>query len=683
MPCRAAGWRSGDPGRARHSASNVQGEREFAFFLVASFLYSNDSRANIMFDAVRNNRKIVQIFLALIALPFALWGVDSYVSGSGAGEDPASVGDSKISAQQFQQAWRDQQERLRQTLGPDFKAEAMNTPEARLAVLNSLIDQRLLLLEARQAKLGVSDDALRNFIGSIPALQENGAFSMSRYESALRAQGMSQPQFEAQLRQDLTLQQLVSAVGDTGIAARTATESIMRIETEERQAAELRFPLAQYAGEVKLDAAAVKKFYDENGKLFATPEQARAEYLVLSLDALLAQVKVEDNEVKAWYDGHKDRFQTAEERRASHILVLAEGKETEKAKASAEAILKEVQQAPAKFADIARAKSQDPGSASKGGDLGFFGRGMMVKAFDDAVFKLKEGEISGLVQTEFGFHIIKLSAVRPGKLRPLDEVRPEIVAELKRQAASKRFAEAAEAFSNMVYEQSDSLKPAAERFGLKIESSGWLVKAPKPQEAAGYGPLRDDKVLKALFADDALKDKRNTEAIEIAPNTLVAARVVEYQPAAVRPFETVSAAIEAQLKLREAAALAKKTGEAKLAELQKSGEEGSAKLAWSATKTFSRSQPLPAPPVAARAVFQAPVGKLPAYVGVALDNGDYALYRISKVSQPESIDETRRRAIQREYAGLTAQEDFAAYLAALRARIKVEINQKAIETGER
>ena len=633
-----------------------------------------------MFDAVRNNRKIVQVFLALICLPFALWGVDSYVHSGGAGEDPASVGGTKITSQQFQQAWREQLDRMRQQIGADFKPEAMNTPEARLALLNSLIDQRLLLLEANQARLGISDEALRAFIARIPALQENGAFSMARYEAALRAQGLSQPQFEAQLRQDLTLQQLVGAVGESSVVAKSSADAILRIEAEERQASEVRFPAAQYVAQANVDAAAVKKFYDENARLFQTPEQARAEYVVLSQDALLAQVKVADEEVKAWYDGHKDRYQSPEERRASHILLLDKDKDPARAKAAAEAVLKEVQAQPAKFAEIARSRSQDPGSAAKGGDLGFFARGMMVKAFDDAAFKLKDGEISGVVQSEFGYHIIKLTGIRGGKQRPLDEVRTEIVAELKHQAAAKRFAEAAEAFSNTVYEQSDSLKPAAERFGLKIETSGWLAKEAKPQEAAGYGPLRDAKLLKALFADDAVKNKRNTDAIEIAPSTLVAARVVEYQPAAARPLTSVGAQIEAGLKQREAAALARKAGEAKLAELQKGGED---KLAWSATKTFSRLQPLPAPPAAARAVFQAPVGKLPAFVGVTLDNGDYALYRVAKVSQPESVDEARRKAVERDYASLLAQEDFAAYLASLRARNKVEINQKALDVGDR
>lgn len=635
-----------------------------------------------MFDAVRNNKRIVQLFLALITLPFAFWGVDSYVRTVGVGDDFASVGDSKITAQQFDKAFRDQQDRMRQQLGANYRPEAMNTPETRLAVLNSLVDQRLLVLEAAKGRLGASDDLLREVISKIPALQENGQFSMSRYQSALAAQGMTQPQFESQLRQDLTLQQLVGALGDTGIVSNTAAEAMLRIQAEERQVAELRIAPEQFADQVKVDAAAIQKHYDENIKLFELPEQAKAEFVILSLEALLAQTTLSDAEIKAWYDGHKDRYQQAEERRASHILVMANASasdaEKTKAKAKAEEVLKEVQQAPGKFAEIAKKYSQDPGSAEKGGDLGFFGRGMMVKAFEDTVFKQKEGEVSGLVQSEFGYHIIKLTGVKGGKQRSLDEARPEIEGELKRQAASRKFAEAADAFTNMVYEQSDSLAPVAEKFKLKIQQSNWLPKTSNPQIVAALGPMGNVKVLASLFSDDAVKNKRNTEAVEIAPNTLLAARVVEHRPAAAKSFDSVKGDIETRLKAQQAAALARQTGEKQLAALQ-GGED---KANWALVKNVSRLQGRQVPPAAMQAIFKANVQKLPAYLGVE-NGGAYTLYKIMKVSQPEKADENQRKVLQREYSTIAAQEDFGAYLAALRARYKIEINKSAVEAKER
>jgi peptidyl-prolyl cis-trans isomerase D len=635
----------------------------------------------MFFDAVRNNKRVVQIFLALIALPFAFWGVDSYVRDSGAGADLASVGDSRITLPQFDQAWRAQQDRMRQVLGEGFRPETMNTLAARRAVLDSLIDQRLLLLEAAKGRLGASDDLLRDVISKIPALQENGQFSMARYQSALTAQAMSQAQFEAQLRQDLTLQQVVGAIGETGFASSTVVDQLLRTQVEERQIAEFRIAPEQYATQVKIEDAAVQKYYEENPKRFEVVEQARVEYVVLSLDGLLAQLAVSDTEVTAWYESHQERYQQAEERRASHILFLAGGDtDPEKARAKAEEVLKAVQQSPDRFAELARQHSQDPGSAEKGGDLGFFARGAMVKPFEDTAFKLRENEISALVQSEFGYHIIKLTGIKPGKQRSLAEVRSEIEGELKRQSASRQFAESAEVFSNLVYEQPDSLQPAADKFRLNVQQSGWLPRNPASQALKSLGQVGNEKVLAAVFSDDSLKNKRNTEVVEVAPNTLLAARVIEHRPASTRPFEAVKAEIAAILKQQEEATLARAAGEARLRELQQGGED---KVSWALVRSVSRQEARQLPPAAAKAIFKADVRKLPTYVGAEAEGGHYALYKIIKVSHPEAVDESGRKAIQREYGTILGQEDFAAYLAGLRQRYKIDINNAALESKER
>jgi peptidyl-prolyl cis-trans isomerase D len=635
----------------------------------------------MFFDAVRNNKRVVQVFLALITLPFAFWGVDSYVRNAGAGADLASVGDSKITKQQFDQAWRSQQDRLRQVLGASFSPESMNTPAAKLAVLNSLIDQRLLLLEANKQRLGASDDLLRGVISKIPALQENGQFSMARYQAALASQGMSQAQFEAQLRQDLTLQQVVGAIADTGIAGSTVSDRMLRTQAEERQVAEWRIGPEPFAGQVKVEVSAVQKYYEENAKRFEVAEQVKVDYLVLSLDSLSAQLTPSAAEVTAWYESHKERYQQAEERRASHILILASGDtDKEKARAKAEDVLQEVQKSPTRFAELAREYSEDPGSAEKGGDLGFFGRGMMVKPFEDAVFKLRENELSTLVQSEFGYHIIRLTGVKPGKQRSLAEVRSEIEDELRRQAASRRFAEAAEAFTNMVYEQSDSLLPAAEKFGLKVRQSDWLPRSPAPELLAALGQLGNQKVLAAIFSDDSLKNGRNTEVVEVAPNTLLAARVNEHRPAVTKPFETVKAEIEVALKAKQASALARAAGEDRVSALQQGAED---KIAWSPVGKVSRQAVRQLPAVALKAIFQADVKKLPVYVGAEVGGGNYMLYKIIAVSHPEKIDDNRRQALQREYGTIVGQEDFAAYVTGLRQQYKIDINKSALEGGER
>jgi peptidyl-prolyl cis-trans isomerase D len=628
-----------------------------------------------MFDAVRNNKRIVQVFLALITLPFAFFGVDSYMRNAGSGGDVASIGDVKISQQQFQQTLREQQERLRTQLGGQFDPKMLENPEARKAILDDMINQRLLVVEASKKHLFAGDNAVRQAIGAIEAFKVDGKFSVERYEAALRAQGMSPAGFEAQLRQDLTLQQLAGAIGQSGVVPHSVAERVLALQTEKREVMEYRLTPDSYIGKVKLADDVAKKFYDENAKQFEVPEQAKAEYVVLSMESIAGQLAVTEAEIKAWYDGHKDRFMVQEERRASHILIGSEKLGKDKAKAKAEELLAEIRKNPAVFADLAKKNSDDPGSAAKGGDLGFFGRGAMVKSFEDTTMSLKEGEISGVVESDFGFHIIKLTGIHAAKEKPLAEVRGEIEAELKKAASSRKFAEAAETFSNMVYEQSDSLKPVAEKFKLTVKTSDWLGRQANPAN----GVLGNEKLMAALFSEDSVKNRRNTEAVEIAANTLVAARLVDYKPKALQPFDGVKANIETLLRNKEAQVLASKDGEARLEALKK-GED---KLDWGAAKSVSRMDARQLPPPAAQSVFRMETGKLPSYTGVELPGAGYALYKLSKVQAGEKLDAARTQGMLKQLGNLAAQEEVQLYLAALRSRYKVEVNQAALELKEK
>ena len=622
-----------------------------------------------MFDAVRNNKKIVQVFLVLIALPFAFFGVESFRDG-GAGVDVAKVGEIKISQQEFQQAVREQQDRLRGQLG-ELDPKVLDNPEFRQAILDDLIDQRLLFQEVRKRHLFASDDAVRQAIMAVEAFQDNGQFSQQRYEALLSAQGMSPAGFEAQVRQDLALQQLAGTIGRSGIVSQRVMDKVLALQSEARHVQEFVLPVENYVAKVKLEDGAAKKFYDENTEQFRTPDQAKVEYVVLTPESLA--VEVSEAEIKAWYDGHKERYQQPEERRASHILIAAEKLGKDKARQKAEEVLREVQAKPAAFAELARKHSDDPGSASQGGDLGFFGRGMMVKPFEDATFALRDGEVSGVVESDFGFHIIKLTGQHVAREKPLAEVRGEIERELKSSAVARKFAEAAESFSNMVYEQSDSLQPVAEQFKLKIQRSDWIGREANP--AAGV--LGNAKLLAAVFSDDTIQNKRNTEAVEVAQNTLVAARIAEYQPASVQPLAGLQATIEKLLVNQEAQKLARADGEARLAALQ----SGTDKLAWGADKVVSRMDARLLPPQAAPLVFRMDKSKLPGYAGVDLPGKGYALYRLSKVTPGAALDTARRQGLQGQLRSLAAQQEVAMYLSALRARYKVDVNQKALASS--
>lgn len=616
-----------------------------------------------MFEFFQKHKRVAQIFLALIALTFATWGIESYTRFRGGADTVASVNGIKISQREFSEELRKQQEQLRRVFGRGFDPQALDTPESRRALLDSMIAQRLIASAALKANLTVSDDALRDTIASIPAFQSDGKFSMSNYELVLRSQNppLSPAQFESGLRHDLALGQLARAVGDSAIPARTVATRLAALEAQKREIAEARIPASQFAAQVKVDDAKIKAYYDANQAEFTTPERVRAEYVMLSAEQLAKQEPVTEAEIKQAYEARASQFKVDEQRQASHILV--------KSQEEAEKLLSELKKNPARFAELAKKHSQDPGSAEKGGDLGWFGRGMMVKPFEDAVFKLNQNEMQ-VVQSDFGYHVVRVTGIQAAKSRPFEEVKKELADEIARQKGARKFAEAAENFSNLVYEQPDSLKPAAERFKLAIQSTGWVTKSASQE----LGALDNPKLLTALFSSDAIKNRRNTDAIEVAPNTLVAARVVEYQPATQRKFEEVKNEIAETLKKREAAEAAQKDGAAKLEALRKGTDAG---IKWGAARVVSRREPQGLPSEVLRLVVSADVSKLPAYVGMPIADSGYLLVRINKVIDADSKDLSADTA--QRMANVFGSGQYEAYVASLKNRADIEVNRANLE----
>ncbi|MCF8198850.1 MAG: SurA N-terminal domain-containing protein [Sulfuritalea sp.] len=633
-----------------------------------------------MLDVIRNNKRITQGFLVLITLPFAFWGVDSYVRNADTESDVATVGSSKISSYDLQNALREQQDQMRSLLGGKADPALFETTQMRNAVLNSLVTQRLLAQQARESKLTVANEQLVQFISSVPSLQQDGKFSNERYAALVSAQGMSKELFEARLRQDMAMQQLMLPITEAGIPGQAAANRWLSTQLEQREVGEAVLLPDAYLGKVKLAADAVQKYYEANRKQFELPEQVRAEYLVLSRDEMAARTTVSDADITNYFQSHIDQYKEGATRRASHILIRidkdAPAADVDKAKVKAEALLAQLRKAPGEFAKLAKANSQDPGSAEKGGDLDWFGSGMMVKSFEDVAFAMKQGDISDVVRSDFGFHIILVTGVRPERVRPLVEVKEEITAAIKRDTGARKYAEAAEAFGNTVYEQADSLTPAAEKWNLEVKKTDWLAKSGKPP-----APFDNQKLVNALFSDDGIRHKRNTEAVEVASGTLVSARVLEHKPAALQPLETVKADIEKQLRREAAVALATKDGEEKLARLA-NGE--SVDLKWSKEHSVSRSDAQGLPPEALRAIFKADTSKLPAHAGFSSAGKGYALYRISAVKTADAVkDDPRRSALAQQYARLVADEEFSAWLATLRQKYPVAINKAILESKER
>lgn len=625
-----------------------------------------------MFEFIRSHQRLMMLLLLLVIAPsFIFLGLEGYTRLSDASNVVAKVADQPITQQQWEAAQRQQMERFRQMLGDQFDPSMFDTPEVKQGILENLIAQKALAVEVARKQLSVSDQALQQAIISVPGLINEGKFDNERYRSLLGAQGMTPAMYEAGLRQDLALQQLNAAIQNTAFAPKAVASRLSDINDQEREVQELAFKTADYIPQVKVTDDMLKDYYDKNGHLFEIPEQIKAEYVVLNNDALARQITVTDADIKSYYDQNAKLYSVDEQRRASHILIEA-GKdaspaEKAAAKEKAEELLQRLRKNPGEFARLAKEHSQDPGSAERGGDLDFFGRGAMVKPFEDAAYQLKQGEISDVVQSDFGFHIIQITAIKPGATKNLAEVKDQIAAEIRKQQASKKYNELAESFSNLVYEQPDSLQPVADKLGLKIETASNLTRSPNPSipvDAAYNNP----KFLMALFSDDAIKNKHNTETVEVAANVLIAGRVAEYKPTTKRPFEEVKSIVRERVTQIEAIKLAKNAGEEKLAEIRAKG----AADGFSKPVTVSRASAAGLRSQAFLAVMKADVSKLPAYTGVEIPNQGYSVYRINKMSQ-SATDPARRQAEHQQITDALAQQEMLAYIEVLKKRAKVEI----------
>jgi peptidyl-prolyl cis-trans isomerase D len=634
-----------------------------------------------MFDFVKSRRTVVGVIIALLAIPFAFFGIDFYFQGGDAAGEVASVAGTPISQREYTDALRQRQEQMRQATRGQVDPSLLDSPEIRRAVLDQLVDQRVVYAAALKAGMTVTDAELQEVIAEIPAFRDDmgeGKFSPARYQTALRNEGMTERMFESMLRRDLILSQARQSVATTAFIPTEVIDRLYRLRVQEREVSQQVLAPEQFMSGIQIAPEAVQAYYDANQDQFKLPEKVRVEFAILSLDGIQSRVKLTPDQIEKSFEERRAQFETPEERRASHILLSLPAGATPEQKAKvrekADALLAQVKKSPQAFAELARTSSEDPGSAAEGGDLGFFARGKMVKPFDDAVFGMKVGDIAGPVETQFGLHIIKLEAIKPGQGPKLETVKAQVEEELRKAEAGRRFAEAAENFSNLVYEQPDSLKPAAEALDLEVQTAGWITR----QGGADHPLLNNDKFLRALFSDDALKEQRNTEAVEIAPNMLVSARVIEHQPSVLRPFEEVRAEIVSRLMRDKAVELTKQEGEALLARLQK-GESDA--RPWSAPQMVTRDRRSGLHPDGAQAVFSADVTKLPAYTGVSTPDGRYVIYRISHIVDVATVDAEARKMLARQLEQVFGMEADSARLRVLKTRTDVKINEKAIEKG--
>lgn len=628
-----------------------------------------------MFDFFRKHMKLIMglLFIPLV-IGFVLFGVQGYDSTDST-DKVAEVAGKVITRQELDNAHRSEVEQRLASM-PGLDRAQLESDAARRITLDRLIAQRVLALATQDQHIVTPDQRLVRELSQDPVIasfrKPDGQLDLQRYNEALRAQGMTPEQYENSLRQDIAQRQVLAGISASSLLPAAVAQPALGAWFERREVQVARFAPADFVSKVQVTDADVESYYQANLTRFQSPEQADIEYLVLDLDAVARRLTVSDADLRARYEQKLAQLAKDEQRRASHILLTvapdAAAADKAKVKEQAQALLAELRQTPARFAELAKARSQDPGSAAKGGDLDFFTRGSMVKPFEDAAFALAKGQLSDLVESEFGFHIIQLTDIRQPAKPSFESLRAELERELKQQQSLKAYVEASEQFGNLVYEQADSLKPAADKLGLQIKSQAGLQRN-GPTAAGADALLANPKLLQTVFADDALRSKRNTEAVELGANQLVAARVLQHRPAATRPLAEVSAQVRQALVQQRALELAKAEGKARL-EAWKGG--AAASLPAAIVVSRQQAQGLAQPLVSALLSAQVEKGQ-PGWAGVDLGAQGYAVARINQVLAPEALAAAQAEQGRQQLAQMWAQAEAQAYLEALKKHYQVKI----------
>jgi len=634
-----------------------------------------------MFDSIRSHRRWLMFFLTLLVFPsFVATGIYGYNRYMADEQALAKIAGEPITAQQFEIAHRERLQQIRQALGESFDPAVFDTPAAREASLNALLGERSLRREAVAENVLVSENRLRQVIGAVPAFQEDGRFSYERYRTLLAAEGLNEAAFEQRVRDDLARQVLIEGVARSAMVPVTVADRLSILVNDTRTVRERRFAPEDFISQVKVSDDQVKAYYEANRGRFQTVESLDAQVVALTLEDIAKQISVPPEALRTYYEQNKASFTEPEQRRASHILLtVGEGgsaKDKDGARKLAQDLLARVRAKPDEFAALAKEYSKDPGSAANGGDLGLFGRNMMVKPFEDAAFRLKGGEISDVVETEFGFHIIRVTETKGGAVLPFDKVKDQIETAYRQREAQRKFAEAAEQFTNMVYEQSDSLQPVADKLGLKITSVTNLTRSGLPRDTPGSA-LLTPTVVQALFSDDTLVKKRNIAATDVGQGSLVSARVVEHRPARSRPLEEVAPQIREQFVREQASVLAREAANAAAEILRKAPAD----KAFSPPRTVSRTQAQELSVDALKQIMRLPADKLPAFIVADAGGGAQAVYWVldSKVSSDPSpqVRQQLRRGIEQQVA---AADDLT-YVAELKRKHKAELLQAPADVG--
>ncbi|MDO5692932.1 MAG: SurA N-terminal domain-containing protein [Pseudomonadota bacterium] len=631
-----------------------------------------------MFEFIRRHTKLIMGVLFLLIIPsFVLFGVGDYTRFNEGAAKVASVDGQAITQTEWDNAHRQTSDRLR-AANPSLDGGLLDSPALKYATLERMVQERVLAVAANKGHLMASDARLAAELQQDPNInalrRADGTLDMERYRQLLAAQGLTPEGFEANVRYDLSSRQVMGGVVDTGFASQAQADVAMNAFLERREARVVRFTPADFAAKLSPTDADLEAFHKANAARYQAPESAKIEYLVLDLDSVKTSVNVSEQDLRTYYEQNAASFGAPEERRASHILIVAPkdapAAEREKAKATATELLAQLRKEPGSFADVARKSSQDDTSAPSGGDQGSFQRD--DKGIDPVISQTtyalaKEGDISDVVESEFGYHLVQLTGIKTAAVPPFETMRGQLEEQLRTQEAQKSFSELAEEFRNGVYEQSDSLQPVADKLKLQVHVADNVLRAPA---AGATGPLASTRFLDALFSTDAIDKKRNTEAIDVGGNQLVSGRVVSHTAAHAMPLAEVREAVRAAFIQQRGAELAQQEGQARL-------------KAWTAQPDSATA--LPEPVALSRnemhgqaaalveAVLRADPAKLPVFVGVDLGTDGYAVARVDKVLPRAEQGADFASQGRMRYEQLWGEAEARSYYESLKARYKAQI----------
>lgn len=622
-----------------------------------------------MLSAIREKTQgiIATFIMALIVIPFALWGVNSYFD-SGGQFNVAKVGGAEIS----QNAYRGEIDRLRGRVEP----KTLDNPQFKQTILDSLIDKTLMVQHAEDQGYRIGNAQLAETIRQQPNFQRDGKFDSAMYEALLRREGMSPQQFETRVREQLLITHLRAGISESLIVTQAEMADLARLLSQEREVAYALISVDTLMAKTAVSGQDIDQYYSAHPELFQFPEQVRVEYLQLSAGDLNQNQPPTEEELKKAYSEEAARYTVPEKRRASHILISLPAEPSESQAKEALAKIQDIAKqarAATDFVGLAKKHSADSVTASQGGDLGEIRRGVLPKELEDTVYALKSGEVSQPVRSTYGYHLVKLTAHTLEKRKAFADVRKELVEAVRRRQGEERFLDVAEKFRNLVYEQPDSLAPAAKALGLEIRKSEWFT------QAGGTGMAAHPKVIQAAFEPDVLSQTRNSDTIEISADTLVAIRVAERRPAGRKPLAEVRPQVERALKQERALQQARQLGEEALQELRAGGSiETLARkhgFKYLPPKTLTRRQTAGVDRRIVETAFRAPrpEGDKPAYDLAGLGDQGYAVLALKRVQDASGkLDDGLQKKSRELLTTRRGSDYYENYRAGLRQKTEIK-----------